>query len=201
MHYQRWRKHGDPTTTKRLVKRPCTIEGCGDPHLSRGWCAKHYMRWYSTGTTDLLPRQRPDRTQRACSVDGCTRPVWSREMCNLHYCRLIRSGEVGPAEVLTAPKGSGHLRADGYRVIQTGHPLSTANGQVLEHRAVLYDTLGPDPQPCAHCGMEVRWDHTYPTHADALVVDHLDFDRSNNDPANLVPSCGRCNLARTSVPA
>lgn len=27
----------------------CTIEGCGKPHLGRGWCSKHYERWRKYG--------------------------------------------------------------------------------------------------------------------------------------------------------
>lgn len=185
-----------------MTDRRCSIEGCGNKHLSRGWCSKHYMRWYSTGTTDLLPRVRPDRTKRPCSVDGCSRPVWSREMCNMHYTRWNATGDPGPADPLTAPKGSGCLRPDGYRILTLpDHPLSGVGGQVLEHRTVLFAEVGPDPRPCHHCGMEVRWDLPYPQFHDALVVDHLDFDRSNNDPGNLVPSCGRCNLSRPKVTA
>lgn len=33
----------------------------------------------------------------------------------------------------------------------------------------------------------------------ALVVDHLDGDKANNDIANLVPSCNTCNLLTRSV--
>lgn len=39
----------------------------------------------------------------------------------------------------------------------------------------------------------------WPAHADALVVDHVDHDRSNNDRDNLVPSCQRCNANRGSI--
>jgi hypothetical protein len=31
---------------------------------------------------------------------------------------------------------------------------------------------------------------------DALVTDHLDWDRQNDDPANLVASCNSCNARR-----
>jgi HNH endonuclease len=60
---------------------------------------------------------------------------------------------------------------------------------VYEHRYVLYERLGDGPQQCWWCGREVRWKKD-------LDVDHLDYDKSNNDPANLVPSCRACNIGR-----
>lgn len=30
----------------------CEIEGCGPEVWARGWCGKHYRRWYMHGTTD-----------------------------------------------------------------------------------------------------------------------------------------------------
>ena len=29
--------------------KTCTIEGCTNARLARGWCSKHYARWASTG--------------------------------------------------------------------------------------------------------------------------------------------------------
>lgn len=31
-------------------KSLCTVEGCGKPHLSRGWCSMHYSRMRNHGT-------------------------------------------------------------------------------------------------------------------------------------------------------
>lgn len=28
---------------------PCSIEGCSERRVSRGWCAKHYQRWLRLG--------------------------------------------------------------------------------------------------------------------------------------------------------
>lgn len=81
-------------------------------------------------------------------------------------------------------------------VKRPGHPMAThARGWAYEHRTVLYDAIGPGWHPCRHCGKQVSWDLACPD-ADALVVDHLDEDKANNDIGNLVPSCQLCNLAR-----
>jgi len=70
-----------------------------------------------------------------------------------------------------------------------GHPLAGRKGRVALHRVVLFSKIGPGKHKCHWCGKEVSW-------ARGLQVDHLDWDKSNNDPNNLVPSCGHCNIDR-----
>jgi hypothetical protein len=73
-----------------------------------------------------------------------------------------------------------------------GHPLAyTSGASIWEHRAVLYDKIGPGSHHCFHCGAVVEWTHGI--RVGGLVVDHLDNDKRNNSPENLVPSCNRCN--------
>jgi hypothetical protein len=181
-----------------VPERTCTVDGCQKRLLAKGWCAMHYWRVQQHGSLDLPPREYPDRTQKVCTVDRCERSQWSKGLCKLHYSRRQRSGDVGPADTLVAARGSACARPDGYLVVtRPGHPLAAANGQVLEHRVVLYSVIGPGAHACCMCGVTVRWEASYPVEVDGLVVDHLDFDRSNNDPTNLRPACGPCNLRRT----
>lgn len=79
---------------------------------------------------------------------------------------------------------------------QPDHPLARTAGPVFHHRVVLYEAIGPGWHGCTHCGTDVSWDYQYPHHPAALVVDHLDWNRSNNNIANLVVSCGPCNVKR-----
>lgn len=51
MHYQRWRRHGDPET--KLFRYECSVEGCDRPHQAKGLCSAHWYRVYETG--DLRP--------------------------------------------------------------------------------------------------------------------------------------------------
>lgn len=30
----------------------CSYEDCEEDHYSRGWCKRHYQRWWRTGTPD-----------------------------------------------------------------------------------------------------------------------------------------------------
>lgn len=84
-----------------------------------------------------------------------------------------------------------------YRYIQVqSHPLRPEGGSIAEHRLALYEKIGPGPHSCHWCGKQISWG--IPPSADGCIdTDHLDNDRRNNDPANLVPSCHRCNIIRT----
>lgn len=93
--------------------------------------------------------------------------------------------------------GSYKTVVGGYRML-TGqtHPLAK-NGEVLEHRKVLYDVIGPGPHACHWASrygceqFELDW-----SGGTRLVVDHLDDDPTNNSLENLVPSCTKCNSSR-----
>lgn len=79
-------------------------------------------------------------------------------------------------------------------IAQEQHPLMTgpARSAVLEHRKVLYDEIGPGPHPCHWgCGRLLEWGG----HA-GIQADHVDGDKTNNTPENLVPSCPSCNYRR-----
>lgn len=84
-----------------------------------------------------------------------------------------------------------------YSAIASDHPLATACGAVGTHRLVLFDKIGPEPQPCHWCSRPLDW---FVRGARRLIVDHLDNDGCNNDPSNLVPCCMRCNAWRGRNP-
>ena len=76
---------------------------------------------------------------------------------------------------------------------QQDHPLAHADGTLAEHRKVLYDVIGPGPHQCYWCERTLEWVEGI----EGICVDHLDRDISNNDPANLAPSCHKCNWDRS----
>jgi hypothetical protein len=81
--------------------------------------------------------------------------------------------------------------------VKGDHPLRAPGcNYVYEHRVVLWEKIGPGTHPCHHCGIHVTWLPGEGARSGALVVDHLDHDRRNNDPSNLVPSCNPCNQGR-----
>lgn len=67
-----------------MTDKTCTVDGCTNPVLAKGFCSKHYNRNHKYGsphTVKFLPRE------GVCSEDGCNRPIYSRGLCHKHYQR------------------------------------------------------------------------------------------------------------------
>lgn len=48
----------------------CSIEGCQNRVLARGWCNSHYLRWHRRGTLDLVGRGRNTWTGDAATYNA-----------------------------------------------------------------------------------------------------------------------------------
>lgn len=99
MHWNRWRKHGDPEirSPAQLAGMTCTVDWCERPARSRWagngpYCAKHYLQLNQTGR--IKPKGNEPLDGRACSIDGCTNVARSRtaDWCEVHYYRNRRKG-------------------------------------------------------------------------------------------------------------
>ena len=94
------------------------------------------------------------------------------------------------AKVGRPRKEGGAITPEGY--IKSG---KDAFGEAYVHRQVGRIKYPEDEQECHWCTQPVFWDEEK-TSKYTLIIDHIDEDRANNDPANLVASCQRCNLRR-----
>lgn len=169
----------------------CSMPDCDKNAHARTWCQMHYRRWKTHGDPDLGAK-----IVRAsvCQAGDCVKPVGGGGVCEMHRARMSRTGTY--AERVTPERS---LSSSGYWVVRrVGHPVAVSDGRAYEHRVALFDAIGGGEHQCNWCAIPVSWDRSYPAHSDALVVDHLDEDKLNNDPSNLVPSCPRCNIARSS---
>lgn len=56
MHWQRWRKHGDPLTRSapKPPRQRCSVADCDSVAHARGWCIGHYQRWYKLGDPEAV---------------------------------------------------------------------------------------------------------------------------------------------------
>lgn len=128
-----------------MTKPPCSMPDCDRPWFCRDLCEKHYRKGRREGT--LGRKHGP-----TCTVDGCELPHRRGGYCNMHSQRVRKYGEPGPAERLIAPDGTPWMVGAYLVVTALDHPLANVCGQVYVHRQVLYDTVGPEPQPCWGCG-------------------------------------------------
>ncbi len=70
--------------------KQCSVEGCLNVAVARGWCGTHYSRWQRKGDPGAAVRSHESRGDE-CSVHGCHRAVYAKGLCTLHYQRQ-RSG-------------------------------------------------------------------------------------------------------------
>jgi len=77
------------------ANRRCSVDGCNDNVVARGWCDAHYRRWKRHGTTDT-PQSLKKTIHKQCRVDGCGGNPnvlgTAKGYCPAHYNRLKRHG-------------------------------------------------------------------------------------------------------------
>lgn len=71
-----------------------------------------------------------------CKIDNCDNGLpFIKGMCNVHYQRFIKHG-IENYQPYKAPKGSGFINRQGYRIISDGN-----GGKILEHRLIMKQYL------------------------------------------------------------
>jgi HNH endonuclease len=73
-----------------MSSRVCSVEECDRLQSSRGYCAKHYVRWSKWGDPHVVKRRQ--REHRVCSVQGCDQLARTKGYCLMHYRRWWRTG-------------------------------------------------------------------------------------------------------------
>ena len=174
-----------------MHKTTCSTDGCATASYVRGYCRKHYAAFMKYG--DPLGVA-PAKPYRQCTIEGCTTAARTKsaDLCKKHYHRNYRHGSVNAdfRAALTAPT-SRYKRA-----YAPTHPLADIRGNAYAHRIILFDHIGPGEHPCHWCGDAVEWG-TQVGHPRNLNVDHINEDKGDNRPENLVPSCPSCNVGRS----
>lgn len=158
----------------------CSVPGCNKKRDRQGLCQMHHWRLRVHGDVNYVPYK-----PRVCIVEGCNRRHKGYGYCKFHLERFRKGLPLdGPLRTLHPKR---------YRIVtRRDHPLAMKNGRVAVHRMVFYDQIGNSRIPCFWCGTSLEWRIN-------LFVDHLDHDRHNNQPTNLVPSCNSCNAGRMLV--
>lgn len=172
--------------------RTCSVTGCEASHLAKGFCSRHYTRQLRNGDPAIRSLTRP--TGDVCAAEGCDKPRWQhKRWCGSHAMRQWRYGDLESHARVAVP----HVDRGGYTIIPTTSPAGYRDRRRGRRaRVVLFEAIGDGVHACYWCSTPVDWGRTYPKHSDALTVDHVDFDPSNDAIENLVPSCVSCNVRR-----
>lgn len=137
---------------------------------------------------------------KQCSVHDCTSSTDGfHRFCPKHWSRMRRTGTT---ELVQKDKVHGGVALRAYSQFIKGgyayeygfhwHPTANPKGIVIQHRRVYYESVDGELYPCYWCGKDLgSWSNTN--------VDHIDEDKLNNDPANLVASCKACNTQRSQA--
>lgn len=194
-HYSRWRIHGDCNKVEeRRLPKVCFVEGCGKKSDLR-WqklkpvCNAHWQCLYRYGT-ETPPPAAPLDPMPFCCVHKCKNEVRSRNnpYCEKHYGRVRRGVSLNDDE----PPMHRYISSAGYVILKkSNHPLAMKGGNVFEHRLVAYETHQGVCPGCFWCGLGLDWERA--------VIDHLDENKENNTPSNLVVACSPCNRARGAM--
>ncbi len=67
----------------------CRVEDCDRPVKARGWCNRHWLRWWRHGSTDD-----PRKPERFCTVPGCERKHCAKGLCDRHWSMMHKRGTV-----------------------------------------------------------------------------------------------------------
>ena len=74
----------------------CSIKGCPEPLLARGWCDFHYGRCYRYGDPLGTPPVREPRQVQECLFGGCENERWTQDYCRGHTRQLGKGQELRP---------------------------------------------------------------------------------------------------------
>ena len=174
----------------RIKTRTRSCYQCGGDFsydIGRGTDSRYCSDFCRTKARHQHKKARP-----LCTVDGClNRRDYSGGLCNSCYIRWRRTGTTERKVFAYRWQCS-----TGYiKVVDKLHPLASRDGSVFEHRKVLWDAIGAGPHACHWCQTSVDWVPGASSKG-ALVVDHLDGDKANNQRTNLVAACNPCNSSR-----
>jgi hypothetical protein len=132
-------------------KTQCAIEDCNRDAVTRGWCQRHYRRWWRYGDP-LKTTYNVDGPKPVCSVPDCgreanntaTRPgarfAHLGPLCGKHYVRAFQGRPLRPA--IGRERGDGTY-IGGYRYVKAPDRSSARkNKYIAEHRLVMEEVLG-----------------------------------------------------------
>lgn len=169
--------------TAPMTQRTCSVEGCDGDATVRGWCGKHYARWYKHGDPEVVRKPMAPRPRKytVCTIEGCSKPHDAKGYCNLHYTRWLRHGDPLIVKREKNRNGVRPCSEDGCDAIsQTGGMCGRHYGRWLHSQR----------GPCSVEGCHTTW------LADGLCGKHYNRKRSHGttDDPEPTPLRGSCSV-------
>ena len=220
MHYQRWKRHGDPTAVKRVASyegQKCSVVTCERGARSGGMCATHYNRQHRWGDPGYIADRtapRSDGVAKPCEICGREFLDTTKNLAN-RYC----SNECKPSHVPLVVK---HCRSCQI-VLQSSwahycsddcKPRCKRNGctnpvrkrgwcgthaaQAHLYKMTVEQLAHRDGTDCGICGKSVDMSLRRKDSFNCASVDHIVPQSlgGNHDSANLRLTHLRCNTRR-----
>jgi hypothetical protein len=117
-----------------MANAMCTVHACEELARARGWCAKHYHKWYHNGDAEWAPVLNASKT---CTADGCLQPVFCRDLCRPCYrtarWRSIRWGRMQACYGLNEERYLRLLQAQGGGCAICGLVPATSKLLAVDH--------------------------------------------------------------------
>lgn len=126
----------------KLAKpKGCGVDCCIKPHDSHGLCSTHASRLNRRNSV-FGPYTFAGDVAKGCAVDGCSTRNSYSGLCAKHHAWLLRTGDASVRpERIHKPRTAYKARSK-YRLIKVrNHPFFD-DGNHLEHRVVMAETLG-----------------------------------------------------------
>lgn len=157
LHYERWKRQGDPLVVlprggarvmpprQRMVRPICQFDGCDHRSIrgGRGWCSKHYRRWYRHGDPSVVLTTHPHRKDVAETIHA-------RVTIDDNGCWLWQGA--------TLPNGYGVFGVGGQRYVHRASfeafVGAIPDGHELHHRCCIRHCCNP-----AHLAAVTRKEH------------------------------------------
>lgn len=121
----------------------CKIDGCDKTNkMTRGYCAKHYENWRTTGNPLSKREQTINDPKPVCRIEDCDNLVKSKELCGKHYENLRKYGNEIPKRDLSIEE---KIEDIGWKETPTGcwewngAKNSSGYGVVTLRRAKIYN--------------------------------------------------------------
>ncbi|MEO0781918.1 MAG: hypothetical protein AAFZ46_09180, partial [Pseudomonadota bacterium] len=135
------------------AKRICSVDRCGKPHDSSGYCSTHYYRFKRYG--DPLVTKNKKNQGKTCKVPGCSKPARSRGYCAMHASRLDRHNDLGAERKIGKREAwiIAHANHQGddcllwpFALQENGYGVFSKYGKTIgAHRAMCQAAHGPQP--------------------------------------------------------